>query len=43
MGQLSKNHVTTYKCISEGLVHGITGTRTKVHEIQGISVDWPDP
>jgi len=22
---------------------GVTDLRTKVHEIRGISVDWPDP
>ena len=23
--------------------HAMDGPRTKVHEIRGISVDWPDP
>jgi len=38
-----------YKCTSEGMrhvavwYHGIPGPISKVHEIQGMSFDWPDP
>jgi len=43
MGKLSKNYFTSASvqdlCM---LLHGITGPRTKVHEIRGISFDWPD-
>jgi len=44
MGTLSK---TTLQCISEGLMHCrrivSRDHGTKVHEIWGISFDWPDP